>query len=77
MWSDDGHDKLQKWGIRIYDFIDARSCCILGLFLYVTDHNPCHINLFYLEIICKWGGLPQYLHTNKGTETGDMASTHA
>ena len=77
IWSADGHDKLQKWGIRIYGFIDAWSRRILGLFVHVTNHNPRHINLYYLEMIRKCGGFPQYLHTDQGTETGDMAATHA
>ena len=77
IWSADGHDKLQKWGIRIYGFIDAWSRRILGLFVHVTNHNPRHINLYYLEMIRKCGGFPQYLHTDRGTETGDMAATHA
>ena len=77
IWSADGHDKLQKWGIRIYGFIDAWSRRILGLFVHVTNHNPRHINLYYLEMVRKCGGFPQYLHTDRGTETGDMAATHA
>ena len=61
----------------VYGFIDAWSRRILGLFVHVTNHNPWHINLYYLEMICKCGGFPQYLHTDRGTETGDMAATHA
>ena len=72
IWSADGHDKLQKWGIRIYGFINAWSRCILGLFVHVTNHNPRHIILYYLEMIRKCGGFPQYLHTDRGTGTGDV-----
>lgn len=42
----------------------------------MTNHNPCHIKLCYLEMIDKCGGFPKYLHTNRGTETGDIAATH-
>ena len=77
IWSADGHDKLQKWGIRIYGFIDAWSRRILGLFVHVTNSDPRHIDIYYLQCVKKYGGAPQYLYTDRGTETGKMAASHS
>ncbi|KAI7963851.1 hypothetical protein MJO29_004278 [Puccinia striiformis f. sp. tritici] len=43
IWSADGHDKLKKFGITIYGFIDAWSRKVLGIFVHVTNNDPRHI----------------------------------
>lgn len=74
LWSADFHEKLQEWWNGIYGFINAWLQCILALFVHVTNHDPPHINLYYLEMVWKRGGFLHYLHINWGTETGDMAA---
>ncbi|EFP79746.1 uncharacterized protein PGTG_06067 [Puccinia graminis f. sp. tritici CRL 75-36-700-3] len=73
IWSADGHDKLKKFGITIYGFIDAWSRKILGLFVHVTNNDPRHIGYYYLQLVKREGGIPRRTTTDKGTETIQMA----
>ncbi|KAH9452974.1 hypothetical protein Pst134EA_015821 [Puccinia striiformis f. sp. tritici] len=40
IWSANGHDKLKKFGLTIYGFINAWSCKVLGIFVHTTNNNP-------------------------------------
>ncbi|KAI7961460.1 hypothetical protein MJO28_001949 [Puccinia striiformis f. sp. tritici] len=40
IWSADGHDRLKKFGLTIYGFIDAWSRKILGICVHTTNNNP-------------------------------------
>ncbi|KAA1094917.1 hypothetical protein PGT21_032708 [Puccinia graminis f. sp. tritici] len=73
IWSADGHDKLKKFGITLYGFIDAWSRKILGIFVHVTNNNPRHIGYYYLELVKREGGIPRRTSTDRGTETIHMA----
>ncbi|KNE86757.1 hypothetical protein PSTG_19879, partial [Puccinia striiformis f. sp. tritici PST-78] len=43
IWSADGHDKLKKFGITMYGFIDAWSRKVLAVHVHVTNNDPRHI----------------------------------
>ncbi|KNF05852.1 hypothetical protein PSTG_00846 [Puccinia striiformis f. sp. tritici PST-78] len=58
IWSADGHDKLKKFGITIYGFIDAWSRKVLGIFVHVTNNDPRHIGYYYLQLVKSQGGYP-------------------
>lgn len=73
-WSADGHDKLKKFGITLYGIIDAWSRRVLGIFVHVTNNNPAHIGLYFLEVVKKVGGIPQKTVTDHGTETINLAA---
>lgn len=73
VWASDGHDKLMPYGIGIYGFIDCWSRKLLGLHAHVTNSDPRHVDLWYLELVKKHGGIPQKLTTDRGTETIDLA----
>ncbi|KAA1111537.1 hypothetical protein PGT21_003430 [Puccinia graminis f. sp. tritici] len=73
IWSSDGHDKLKRFGLTIYGFVDAWSRKILGMFVHVTNNNPRHIAVYFLQLASKAGGIPLLLTTDCGTETVKMA----
>ncbi|KAG6836604.1 hypothetical protein H0H93_006154 [Arthromyces matolae] len=68
-WSCDGHDKLYKIGFPIYGFVDEAT----GLWLYadIAPSNRQNIIVGYLFLCCieKWGGIPEQLSTDCGSET--------
>ncbi|EFP77601.2 uncharacterized protein PGTG_03557 [Puccinia graminis f. sp. tritici CRL 75-36-700-3] len=74
VWACDGHDKLKRFGICIYSFIDAWSCKILGMFVHVTNNDPKHIGVYFLQTAAKAGGIPLKLKSDFGSETIDMAA---
>ncbi|KAI7945097.1 hypothetical protein MJO28_010792 [Puccinia striiformis f. sp. tritici] len=74
IWSCDGHDKLKKFGLCIYGFIDAWSRKILGMFVHVTNNDPRHIGVYFLQLAATAGGIPFKVTTDYGTETIDMSA---
>ena len=73
IWSSDGHDKLKKFGVSLYAFIDAWSRKILGIFVHTTNNDPFQIGYYYLQVVKAAGGIPQKTTTDCGTETIQMA----
>ncbi|KAH9458276.1 hypothetical protein MJO29_005390 [Puccinia striiformis f. sp. tritici] len=73
IWSADGHDKLLKFGLTLYGFIDAWSRKILGMFVHTTNSNPRHIGYYYLQLVKQAHGIPHVTSTDRGTETIDLA----
>ncbi|KAH9472082.1 hypothetical protein Pst134EA_002708 [Puccinia striiformis f. sp. tritici] len=73
IWSADGHDKLKKFRITIYGFINAWSRKVLGIFVHVTNNDPRHIGYYYLQLVKSQGGIPRRTTTDRGTETIHMA----
>lgn len=73
VWASDGHDKLLPHGIAIYGFVDCWSRKILGLYAHVTNSDPRHVGIWYLELVKEFGGIPQKLTTDRGTETVHLA----
>ena len=69
----DGHDKLKKFGITVYGFIDAWSCKILGFHVHVTNNDPCHVGVYFLQLVNKVGGVPRKITADYGTETVDIS----
>ncbi|EFP79073.2 uncharacterized protein PGTG_05029 [Puccinia graminis f. sp. tritici CRL 75-36-700-3] len=63
IWSSDGHDKLKCFGLTIYGFVNAWSRKILGMFVHVTNNNPRHIAVYFLQLASKAGGVPLLLTT--------------
>ncbi|KAI7945017.1 hypothetical protein MJO28_010712 [Puccinia striiformis f. sp. tritici] len=74
IWSADGHDKLKPYGITVYGFIDAWSRKILGMYAHVTNNDPRHVGLYFLQLAAASGGIPLKVTTDHGTETMDMAA---
>ncbi|KAH9466394.1 hypothetical protein Pst134EB_001450 [Puccinia striiformis f. sp. tritici] len=73
IWSADGHDKLKKFGITMYGFIDAWSRKVLAVHVHVTNNDPRHIGYYYLNLVKSLGGIPRRTTTDQGTETIHMA----
>ncbi|KAI7967143.1 hypothetical protein MJO29_000420 [Puccinia striiformis f. sp. tritici] len=73
IWSSDGHNKLKKFGITLYGFINAWSRKILGIFVNVTNNDPRHIGYYYLQLVKSQGGIPRCTTTDRGTDTIHMA----
>ncbi|KAA1065377.1 hypothetical protein PGT21_013974 [Puccinia graminis f. sp. tritici] len=74
IWSADGHDKLKPFGITIYGFVDAWSRKILGMYVHVTNNDPKHVGIYFLQLVSQYGGIPLKLTTDCGNETGEMAT---
>jgi hypothetical protein len=74
IWSCDGHDKLKRFGITVYGFIDAWSQKILGMFVHVTNNDPRHVGVYFLRLAAKAGGIPLKVTTDFGSKTGDMGT---
>ncbi|KAA1087187.1 hypothetical protein PGT21_024794 [Puccinia graminis f. sp. tritici] len=74
IWSADGHDKLKPFGITIYGFIDAWSRRILGMYAHVTNNDPLHVGVYFLQLVADTGGVPLKVTVDRGTETGEMGT---
>ncbi|KAI7938661.1 hypothetical protein MJO28_014240 [Puccinia striiformis f. sp. tritici] len=73
IWSTNGHDKLKKFGITLYGFMDVWSRKILGIFVHITNNDPRHTGYYYLQLVKSQGGIPRRMTTDRGTETIHMA----
>ncbi|KAG0145180.1 hypothetical protein CROQUDRAFT_723580 [Cronartium quercuum f. sp. fusiforme G11] len=73
IWSSDGHDKLQPYGITIYGFIDAWSCRVLRFDVGITNNEPRRVAYHYLQIVKEVGGIPVQTCTDHGSATVEMA----
>ncbi|KNZ45974.1 hypothetical protein VP01_7651g1, partial [Puccinia sorghi] len=47
---------------------------ILGIYVQVTNNDPCHIGYYYLKLVKSCGGIPRRTSTDQGSETIHMAS---
>ncbi|KNZ54912.1 hypothetical protein VP01_2818g3 [Puccinia sorghi] len=47
---------------------------ILGMFVHVTNTDPRHIGVYFLQIALSTGGIPQRFTSDYGYETVDMAT---
>jgi hypothetical protein len=74
IWSADGNEKLKAYGITVYGFIDAWSRKILGIFVHVTNNDPRHVGVYFLNLAKAIGGILEKITTDGGTETGHMAT---
>ncbi|KNF05570.1 hypothetical protein PSTG_01380 [Puccinia striiformis f. sp. tritici PST-78] len=55
--SADGHDKSKPYGITVYGFIDAWSRKILGMYAHVTNNDPMHVGVYFLQLVTAAGGV--------------------
>jgi hypothetical protein len=74
VWSMDGHDKLKPFGICIYGAIDAWSRKVLKLHVATNNNDPRRIGVQFLRTVEEMGVCPQKVTTDKGSETGDIAT---
>ncbi|KNF04230.1 hypothetical protein PSHT_09493 [Puccinia striiformis] len=74
IWSANGHNKLEPYGITTYGFVDAWSRKILGMFVHVTNNDPMHVGVYFLQIVKESGEIPLKVTTDHGTETMDLAT---
>ena len=73
-WHIDGYDKLSTYGLRVSGCIDGYSRRILWLKCGYTNHDPAVIGGYYLDAVEKYGGFPQVVRTDCGTENVTVAS---
>ncbi|KAG0149119.1 hypothetical protein CROQUDRAFT_22467, partial [Cronartium quercuum f. sp. fusiforme G11] len=74
IWAMDGHDKLKPFGICIYGAIDSWSCQVLKLHVATNNNDPQRAGVQFLQIVEQMGVCPQKVTTDKGSETGDIAT---
>lgn len=77
VWHCDGYDKLKPFGFPIHGCIDGWSRKILWLYITRSNNSPHNIATYYLDAVQHFGGCPQKLVTDLGTENGIMASIHS
>ncbi|KAG0147816.1 hypothetical protein CROQUDRAFT_696401 [Cronartium quercuum f. sp. fusiforme G11] len=70
----DGHDKLKPFGICIYGAIDSWSHKVLKLHVVTNNNNPQRAGVQFLQTVEQMGVCPQKVTTDKGSETGDIAT---
>ena len=70
----DGYDKLKPFGFPIHGCIDGCSRKMLWLHVTRSNNSPHNIADYYLDAVQHFGGCPQKLVTDLGTENGIVAS---
>jgi hypothetical protein len=65
MWSADGHNKLKKFGITLYRFMDAWSRKNLVIHVHVTNNDPRHVAIITFNLS---NSLEEYLDKHQPTE---------
>ncbi|KAJ3318309.1 hypothetical protein HDU76_000866 [Blyttiomyces sp. JEL0837] len=73
-WCSDGHDKFLPFGLGIHGCVDAWSGKWIWLRVFVTNHDPRVVGLYYLQAIKERRVFPFTTRTDCGTETVLMAS---
>jgi len=76
LWCLDGHDKLTQYGFQIYAAVDAYSRKII--WSYCGNANRAQLSVLkqYLTAVKSQGFCPNFLRTDKGTETIMLADAH-
>ena len=74
VWHCDGYDKLKPFGFPIHGCIDGWSKKMLWLHVTRSNNSPHNIADYYLDAVQHFGGCPQKLVTDLGTENGIVAS---
>ena len=75
-WHCDGYDKLKPFGFPIHGCIDGWSRKVLWLTVTRSNNSPHNVATYYLDAVQKFGGCPNKLVTDLGTENGTMAAIH-
>lgn len=73
-WHIDGYDKLKPDGFATHGCIDGYSRKVLWLKLDCTNNDPVVIGRYYMETVKEYGGCPQKVRTDYGTESGLVAA---
>ncbi|PFX34815.1 RNA-directed DNA polymerase from mobile element jockey [Stylophora pistillata] len=76
-WHIDGYDKLKPDGFAIHGCIDGHSRKVLWLKLDRTNNDPVVIGRCYMETVKEYGGCPQKVRTDCGTENGLEAAAQS
>ena len=76
VWHCDGYDKLKPFGFPIHGCIDGWSKKMLWLHVTRSKNSPHNIADYYLDAVQHFGGCPQKLVTDLGTENG-IISPHS
>ena len=77
----DGHDELvgfqnNTFPIAIYGAIDTASRKVLCIKVWVTNSIPELVTRWYFELVYETRVMPNYIRTDKGSETGTIATMH-
>ena len=76
LWCLDGHDKLARYGIKIYSSVDAYLRKIIWFYIGVSNRTQVSVLYQYLHTIKTLGYYPNYLRTDRGRETPMMADAY-
>ena len=76
VWSVDGHDKLQDFGIGVYGGIDAHARYCVWNMVCVSNRTAVCILRGYLDCIKALGQQPRFDRSDRGGETVLMANAH-
>jgi hypothetical protein len=76
LWSLDGHDKLVPYGIQIYAAIDAYSRKIICSYCGIANRSQLSVLKLHLHAVKAYGTCPNFIRTDKGTETVLLAEAH-
>jgi len=76
LWCLDGHDKLARFGIEIYGCVDAYSRKIIWFFVGSSNRTQVSVLRQYLYTVKTVGYCPNFIRSDKGTETPMMADAH-
>src|SRR5579871_3528648 len=68
-WSLDGHDKFRQFGIQIYAAIDVYSLKIIWTYCGRSNRSNISVAWQYIHAIDELGFRPQFLRTDRGSET--------
>ena len=75
VWHCDGYDKLKPFGFPVHGCIDGWSRKVLWLYVTRSNNSPHNVASYFVEAIQEFGGCPEKLVTDLGTENGIAAST--
>nr|CAB3263196.1 uncharacterized protein LOC104266093 [Phallusia mammillata] len=67
-WHVDGYDKLKPYGFCIHGCIDRFSRKIIWLKVLLANNNPLVIGHLYMDAVGAFGGCPQKIRSDCGTE---------
>ena len=76
IWSVDGYSKLDDYGIQIYACIDAYSRFIVWIYVGLSAHTAVSVGAQYLQAMKEVGIMPEFVRSDRGTETTIMADIH-
>ena len=76
IWHIDGYDKLKYFGFSIHGCIDGFSRNILWLHVGASNKYPNVTAKLYLDTVSEFGGVPNYISADDGTEHSIIEPRH-